>query len=279
VYDDGSGSALYAGGLFTTAGGMAANRIAKWDGASWTALGSGMDNIVEALTVYDDGSGSALYAGGLFTTAGGMAANRIAKWDGASWSALGSGMDSNVEALTVYDDGSGPALFAGGSFTSAGGALANRIAKWGCPQPDPPATYCTGKTTSAGCVPFLSHSGTPSATSGPFNVLSNDHLEGELGIYIYSFEKANLNFHGGKLCVKAPIQRVTTLIKATDGIACTSCAGSCRMIKRNFNALIQSGTDPLLTPGQSVKVQARQRDPLDPFADSLSNGLAFVVGP
>ena len=38
-----SGSDLYAGGEFTTAGGSAANYIAKWNGSSWSALGSGMN--------------------------------------------------------------------------------------------------------------------------------------------------------------------------------------------------------------------------------------------
>ena len=36
-----SGSTLYAGGYFTTAGGAAANYIAAWNGSSWRALGSG----------------------------------------------------------------------------------------------------------------------------------------------------------------------------------------------------------------------------------------------
>ncbi len=36
-----SGGDLYAGGDFTTAGGVAVNRIAKWDGSAWSALGSG----------------------------------------------------------------------------------------------------------------------------------------------------------------------------------------------------------------------------------------------
>ncbi len=131
VFDDGSGSALYAGGTFYFAGGVAANRIAKWDGTSWSALGSGMDLEVDTLTVFDDGSGPALYAGGLFTSAGGVAANRIAKWDGTSWSALGSGMiGAGVHELTVFDDGSGPALYAGGNFTSAGGVAATNVAKW-----------------------------------------------------------------------------------------------------------------------------------------------------
>ena len=85
-----SGSTLYAGGDFTTAGGNAANYIAQWNGSSWSALGSGMNGHVYALAV----SGSTLYAGGYFTTAGGNAANYIAQWNGSSWSALGSGMSS-----------------------------------------------------------------------------------------------------------------------------------------------------------------------------------------
>ncbi len=133
VYDDGSGSALYAGGFFSSAGGVAADNIARWNGSSWSALGSGMNNVVRALTVFDDGSGSALYAGGDFTIAGGMAASVIAKWNGSRWSALGTGMLGSaayVSALTVFDDGSGPALYAGGRFTRVGGVAADNIAKW-----------------------------------------------------------------------------------------------------------------------------------------------------
>src|SRR5688572_27452338 len=36
VFDDGSGAALYAGGFFTSLGGVPALSVAKWDGASWT---------------------------------------------------------------------------------------------------------------------------------------------------------------------------------------------------------------------------------------------------
>ena len=142
VFDDGNGPALYVGGDFTTAGGVPANRIAKWDGSSWSALGSGVagnsspygDPSVHALAVFDDGSGPALYVGGRFTIAGGVAANRIAKWNGSTWSPLGAGtgngLDPSVYALTVHDDGGGPALYVGGGFTRAGGMTANRIAKW-----------------------------------------------------------------------------------------------------------------------------------------------------
>jgi len=78
-----SGSDLYAGGRFTTAGGTPANYIAKWDGSSWSALGSGMGRQgmggpsprVNALAV----SGGDLYAGGDFTTAGGKVSAYLAK--------------------------------------------------------------------------------------------------------------------------------------------------------------------------------------------------------
>jgi K319L-like, PKD domain/Secretion system C-terminal sorting domain len=117
-----SGSEVYAGGWFTTAGGVAANYFAKWNGTSWSASGSGMNSGVSAIAV----SGGEVYAGGNFTTAGGVAANYIAKWDGTSWSALGSGMNSVVYAIAV----SGSEVYAGGYFTTAGGVAANFIAKW-----------------------------------------------------------------------------------------------------------------------------------------------------
>ncbi|RJP89124.1 MAG: hypothetical protein C4518_10310 [Desulfobacteraceae bacterium] len=123
------GNDIYVCGYFTAAGGVVANRIAKWDGTSWSALGSGIgdrdgDTTVNALAV--DGAGN-LYAGGIFDTAGGVAVKNIAKWDGASWSALGSGIDGEVKALAVDDAGN---LYAGGRFTTAGGVSVNYIAKW-----------------------------------------------------------------------------------------------------------------------------------------------------
>ncbi|MCH8259568.1 MAG: hypothetical protein IIC46_05115 [Planctomycetes bacterium] len=143
--DDGPGPnspALFVGGTFSEAGGKNANHIAKWDGESWSPLGTGLNNDgVFSLAEFDsDGPGPdppALIVGGNFTTAGGKPANGIAKWDGRSWSSLGSGVGGSIAivvALTVFDDdGSGPgepALFAGGTFTTAGGIVVNGIAKW-----------------------------------------------------------------------------------------------------------------------------------------------------
>jgi hypothetical protein len=118
---DGSGN-LYIGGTFTIVGDVFATNIAKWNGSSWSAVGSGLNAQVNALAV----SGSDLYVGGAFTAAGGSNVNFIAKWDGSNWSALGSGLDARVNALAV----SGSDLYAGGDFGTAGGNSATGVAKW-----------------------------------------------------------------------------------------------------------------------------------------------------
>jgi len=137
VFDDGRGPALYVGGFFTTAGGVAVNHVARWNGAGWSALAGGMSGgttpRVLALEVFDDGHGPALYAGGSFTAAGGTPASQLARWDGVRWQALGGGLlggEREVRALAVLDDGGGPALYAGGSFTQVDGQPLLDLARW-----------------------------------------------------------------------------------------------------------------------------------------------------
>jgi trimeric autotransporter adhesin len=135
TFDDGSGPALYAGGRFTLAGGGLASYIAKWNGANWSPLGSGMTiqgggARVEGLTTFDDGTGIALYACGGFTTAGGVSARYVARWKGSSWSNLAGGTRNEAIALTVFDDGSGAKLYVGGAFVEADGVFAWHIASW-----------------------------------------------------------------------------------------------------------------------------------------------------
>ncbi len=118
---------LIAGGSFTTAGGVAANRVARWNGVAWSALGGGITGasaVVRSLAVLPDG---AIVAGGLFEFAGGLPIGNIARWNGTAWSALGSGANDVVRALAVLPDGD---VVAGGAFTAIGGVAASRIARW-----------------------------------------------------------------------------------------------------------------------------------------------------
>ena len=189
VYDDGSGSgpALFAGGSsFTTAGGVTASRIAKWDGTSWSALGTGANSFVRALAVFDDGSGSGLawYVGGQFSTVGERSANGIAKWDGSSWSPLGSSVSEDpmfVGALEVFDDGSGtgPGLYVGGLFDSAGGISANNAAKWDGSTWSPLGTGTFG--TVLALKAFNTDSGSvPALYAGGFFITAGDEPVGNI---------------------------------------------------------------------------------------------------
>ena len=133
VHDDGSGRALYAGGAFDSAGGVLAEGIARWNGTSWSAVGSGMggpDPSVASLASWDDGSGAKLFAGGEFTFAGGQVAQHVARWNGSAWSNLGQGTSGAVKTFLPFDDGSGTKLYAGGNFLSAGGLFSRHVARW-----------------------------------------------------------------------------------------------------------------------------------------------------
>ncbi|MFN0009373.1 MAG: hypothetical protein ACKVXR_15825 [Planctomycetota bacterium] len=138
AHDDGAGGglALYAGGQFSVSGSTAIQGLARWDGASWSAVGPGLDPpsaTVFSLAEFSDGSGvgPALYAGGSIYSVGGVALHSLIRWDGANWSAPGGGVVGTVRSIEVFDDGSSaPALFVGGNLYQAGGQPANTVARW-----------------------------------------------------------------------------------------------------------------------------------------------------
>jgi len=74
-----SSSDVYVGGTQIQAGGQPANRVARWNGTAWSALGSGagngVNNTVFALAMMN----GTLHAAGSFTQAGGQAANNVAR--------------------------------------------------------------------------------------------------------------------------------------------------------------------------------------------------------
>lgn len=58
--------------------------------------------------------------------------------------------------------------------------------------PPEPVTYCTGKTSSLGCVPFLVTTGLPSATTTtPFTIEGRDLVPGEATVLLYGLQKSN----------------------------------------------------------------------------------------
>jgi hypothetical protein len=115
---------LYAGGNFTNFNNTGAGGVAKWNGTTWSDIGSGV-SAVNALAVFQN----KLFIGGSFTTAGGIPANNIVSWDGATtWSALAGGTNTQVQSLLS----NGTKLFAGGSFWMVNSSTtnANGAAYW-----------------------------------------------------------------------------------------------------------------------------------------------------
>src|SRR5207253_1276809 len=120
---------LIAGGFFTSAGGVSGtHHVAEWDGAAWSALGTGFDDTVLALAVASSGD---LYAAGNFLFAGNTSVRSVARWDGAQWVPLGAGLTlpngGGVFALAALPTGD---IIVGGQFTTADGQGIQNIARW-----------------------------------------------------------------------------------------------------------------------------------------------------
>jgi hypothetical protein len=150
---------LVASGRFTSAGGVAANRIATWDGNTWNPLGSGLSIYARSLAIYNgeliaggNFPGALRWNGSVWQPLGGMngmvysmavyngqlivggnlgsIGSNVARWDGNDWypmdSTTGGVAGSYINAFTVYNG----ELIAGGDFNFAGGVECNRIARW-----------------------------------------------------------------------------------------------------------------------------------------------------
>ncbi len=121
---------LYAAGYFNTAGGVAANRLARWDGNSWSPVGSGVfgesqftDTGIFAMK--PDGNGN-IIMGGTFTSVSGVAAINIIRYDGNEFEPLGEGLPNSTSAGRVYYIAvDGDVVYAVGAFDEH-----NSIARW-----------------------------------------------------------------------------------------------------------------------------------------------------
>lgn len=123
---------LLVGGSFTLAGGTPAQNFARWNGSTWSSMGSyGFSSDVWAL---DEFQGS-LYAFGQFRDVGPHTAWRAAKWSGSDWLPLG--IDLGLQRPSDLNYGEvraslvrGDSIIVGGRFTRAGDQPVGLIAAW-----------------------------------------------------------------------------------------------------------------------------------------------------
>ena len=140
----------------------------------------------------------------------------------------------------------------------------------------PATSYCIAKTASQGCKATVSLSGTPSTTgSAPFLVNATQVVNNKNGLLFYGFAPWNVPFQGGTLCVAGLVRR-TSLQFSGGNSGAPDCSGS---FSYDFNALIQSGIDPLLASGEEVFAQYWYRDPASASSTGLSDGAQFTIQP
>jgi len=160
------GNDLIAGGQIGSAGGIAVNNLARWDGSSWHDVGGGVDGGVGALEEFEGDlvvTGSFTHAGGVPTVAGiarwngstwstfadtsvtsvgyvevvdghlyaitRSAANpndALSSWNGTRWTPLGSGFDGSASAIADYHGD----IYVGGNFGWANGKASFNLARW-----------------------------------------------------------------------------------------------------------------------------------------------------
>ena len=129
------GGDLIVGGHFASAGGVATpGNIARWDGASWHAVGSSDNTDLYSLAV----SNGNLFAGAPIWALPSGVTRGIARFDGAMWQPLGTGLyppsySATPAARALLDHGGD--LFVGGDFLTAGGLVSPYLARWSTPHP------------------------------------------------------------------------------------------------------------------------------------------------
>jgi hypothetical protein len=68
---------VFVGGIITAAGGVLANNIAKWDGAGWVTLGTGVQGgSIRAMAT----NGNDVFVGGDFTSVGDKSCTNFSRW-------------------------------------------------------------------------------------------------------------------------------------------------------------------------------------------------------
>ncbi|MEM8932778.1 MAG: hypothetical protein AAGE94_16455, partial [Acidobacteriota bacterium] len=120
IYDDGGGPDLYAASFQSFIGGVATdNRVLRWDGSTWEAIGEDFgEEYPVGLAVHDDGTGPVLFVSAYydyFAADGRRIVKRLASWDGTTWTDEATGLATGVYTMATFDDGSGPRLIVGGA--------------------------------------------------------------------------------------------------------------------------------------------------------------------
>ncbi|NUP95539.1 MAG: hypothetical protein HUU28_05175 [Planctomycetaceae bacterium] len=182
--------------------------------------------------------------------------------------------DANL-ALTTGDARSAPFTTTGSFFTSR--ALVGSITYESLASG--PVTYCTGGTTTSGCVASISADAQPSVSAANACNIAVASVEGQKsGLIFYSIngQQAQAWNATSFLCVKAPTQRTPT---QTSGGTVGACDGSLSLDWNAFQAANPTALGNPWSSGDTVQVQAWFRDPPAGKATNLSDAVELTYAP
>lgn len=277
---------IVIGGSFSSYSGVSRNGVARLfsDGSLDASFdpGAGVTfsaaaGRVETLVLQPDGK---VLLGGRFDTVDTLLRKNLARLNanGSADASFDPGPGTNLPVYALALEPSGR-LWVGGQFTNCRGVPRGRLARLVAFVPAP-AAYCTAGTSTNGCVPAMSSSGTPSASASAGFSLVASGLEGQrAGIFFYGVSgRADVPWGAGstsRICVASPTQRM--LVSNSSGVA-----GQCNGVRsEDWNAWMAAQPSALGQPrfvGEVVSAQCWYRDPPAPRGTNLTNALEFMLG-
>jgi hypothetical protein len=133
-----------------------------------------------------------------------------------------------------------------------------------------PVTYCLPKINTQGCAPLIGWSGHPTITGlDDFEVTAELVINNKNGLLFYGPSAAAIPFHGGTLCVGAPIKRTVGQNSAGNPPP-NDCSGT-------YSYHWSETQLGLFGAGTTVYAQYWYRDPLATAGDGLTDALSFTV--
>ncbi len=156
----------------------------------------------------------------------------------------------------------------------------NGTLRYNCTPPTPPVvTYCTGGTTTNGCVASISADAQPSVTAANACNIAVANVEGQKsGLIFYSITGQSGTAWNATsfLCVKAPTQRTGTQVS---GGTVGACDGALSLDWNAYQAANPTALGNPFSAGNKVQIQAWFRDPPAGKSTNLSNAVELTYVP
>jgi hypothetical protein len=186
--------------------------------------------------------------------------------------------DANTVMLLHFDESTGSIVVDSGIASQQGQLTGNYTRSTDVASCPVPVAYCTAGTTTSGCMPAMSASGTPSSSAGSgFQLTCSNTEGGRYGLILYGLAPAAVSWainSTSLVCVAPPQRRTGASISGGTLGACDGAYGL------DFNAFIASTPGALgspFTPGQVFYAQAWFRDMGAPKGTNLSNAIRFTL--